>query len=180
MDLEISFDLVSFYDGYDNFRVFCLKIQKTTHGMALFTIPQKESKKTHEAWLVFAKKGSEVIGAMHYTLKYQILNQALHTDNYLFSTVEGKFGLLNWIARHIDQVRKVILILAPDQTSENFYTDIRPEYQGLFVPPTGRVINLTAFEGLSCREGKISINLTDPNCDWKNGIWRLSNNNGGL
>jgi predicted acetyltransferase len=180
MELEITYDLVSFYDGYEDFRAFCQQIQKAKHGMALFSIPQKEAAISHQAWLLIAKKNGKIIGVMNYTLKDQIMNQTLHAYDFLFMNSEGKFALLNWIARHIDQISKVILTLGPDQAGENLFTDIRPEYQGLFVPPMGRVINLLALNGLPCGAGEISIQLTDPNCKWNNGIWHLSGKDGNL
>ena len=180
MDLGITFELVSFYDGYDNFRDFCQQIQKSTHGMALFSIPHKAAAKSHEAWLLFARKDGEVVGAMNYTLKDQIMNQTLVAYDFMFKNAEGKFALLNWIARHLDQVSKVILTIRPDQTGENFYMDIRPEYQGLFVPPMGRVINLTDLQGTPCGEGDISVKILDQNCEWNNGTWQLTGDAGEL
>ncbi|MFW5713862.1 MAG: GNAT family N-acetyltransferase [Brevefilum sp.] len=179
-NLNVTYELVSFYEGYENFRKFCQQIQKTIHGMALFSIPHKEAAKSHEAWLVFARKDGDIIGAMNYTLKDQIMNQTLLAYDFLFRDPEGKFALLNWIARHIDQVGEVILTVRPDHNGENYYTDIRPGYQGVFVPPMGRVVNLKALDGISCGEGKLTIQLSDLNCEWNNGIWQLSEKDGKL
>jgi len=180
MDLEVTFDLVSFYDGYENFRRFCQQVQKTTHGMALFSVPHKAAAKSHENWLVFAKMQGEIIGAMNYTLKDQIMNQTLHGHDFLFSNPEGKFALLNWIARHIDQVGNVILTIPPNRNGENYYTDIRPEHQGVFVPPMGRVVTLAALNGLPCGEGELTVQISDPYCEWNTGVWHLSGEGGKL
>jgi predicted acetyltransferase len=180
MRLDIKYQLANFYDGYEVFRSFCQQIQQFTHGMALFEMPHKEAAKDHEAWLVFAIKGDEIIGAMNYTLKDQLMNQTLHAYDFLFKNAEGQFALLNWIARHIDQVAKVILTFRPDQTGENFYTDIRPAYQGVFVPPMGRVVTLPSLNGLPCGEGAITVQVMDQNCDWNNGTWQLSGEDGQL
>lgn len=180
MNLEIGFELVSFYDGYEKFRAYCQRQQERTHGMALFTIPQKEAAKGHQAWLLFAKLNEEIIGAMNYTLRDQIMNQTLLAYDFLFDNAIGKFALLNWIARHIDQAGKVILTLKPELFGENFYTDLRPEYQGVFVPPMARIISLTLLQGLPCGKGEIAIQLSDAECQWNNGTWRLSAENGEL
>ncbi len=180
MNLDVTFELVSFYDGYDSFRKFSQQIQLKTHGMALFSIPQKEAAKGHEAWLLFAKKDGNIIGTMNYALKDQIMNQTLHAYDFFFIDAEGKFALLNWIARHIDQVGKVILTIRPDQMGENFFTDIRPDYQGVFVPPMGRVVTLTTLNDLPCGEGALTVKVTDQNCNWNNGTWQLLSENGKL
>ncbi len=180
MDLDIAYDLVRFYDGYNDFRTFCQEIQKDRHGMALFSIAQREAAKSHEAWLVLARKEGQIVAAMNYTLKEQIMNQTLLAYDVLYKHPEGKFSLLHWIARHLDQVTKVILTIQPDQSGENFYTDLRPEYQGVFVPPMGRVVNLIKLNGMPCGEGAISIALTDQNCPWNTGAWTLTGEGGKL
>jgi predicted acetyltransferase len=180
LNLQVSFELVSFSDGYRDYREFCQQIQHRTHGMALFTIPQDEAAKTHEAWLLFARQGDHILGVMNYTLKDQMMNQTLLAYDFFFSDALGRFALLNWIARHIDQVGKVILTIRSDQTGENFFTDIRPEYQGVFVPPMARVITLNALNGLPCSEGEITIRLADEYCEWNTGAWRLLGKDGRL
>ena len=180
MNLNVDFDLVSFSDGYLDFREFCQKKQKTTHGMALFSIAQEEAAKNHEAWLLFARQDGNTLGVMNYTLKDQILNQTLLAYDFLFLDVVGRFALLNWIARHIDQAGKVILTLSPGQSGENYFTDIRPEYQGVFVPPMARVIDVMALNGLACSKGDICIQLIDEQCPWNHGTWRLLGQDGRL
>jgi predicted acetyltransferase len=180
MDLDVSYELVSYAEGYHDYRAFCQQVQKRTHGMALFAIPQEEAAQSHEAWLLFARKGNSTLGVMNYTLKDQILNQTLLAYDFIFSSMSGRFALLNWIARHIDQAGKVILTLKPGQMGENYFTDIRPEFQGVFVPPMARVIDLTALEGLPCGEGDICIGLTDEHCAWNHATWRLFSQGGRL
>lgn len=81
--------------------------------------------------------------------------------------------MFNWIARHIDQATKVELTLNPNFIGEILFTDIRPLFEGMFVAPMARVINLVSLNGIPCGEGEINIKLIDPDCDWNNGYWRL-------
>lgn len=180
MDLEGSYDLVPFEDGYNAYRTYTEAYQMQAHGMALFTISQEKAAKFHQAWLVFAKYNNETVGVMNYTLNDKIMNQTMNANDFLFSNSHGKFMLLNWIARHIDQVGKVVISIRPDQGGENFFTDIRPEYEGVFRAPMARIINIPALAGLPVGDGQITIQINDPDCEWNSGIWEFKSDAGQL
>lgn len=180
MDLNGHYELVTFKDGYQKFRSYLEKHQQNSHGMAISTVPQPEAAEDHDAWLVFAYQGEEILGVMNYILKDQILNQTLLAYDFLFSNSEGKFLLLNWIARHLDQVSKAILTIKPDQFGENLFTDLRPDFDGLYIPPMARVIKILALSGLPVGDGDFSIQVNDPECPWNNGIWQLTCDRGQL
>jgi predicted acetyltransferase len=180
LDIEGSYDLVSYEEGYDAYRTYCEKLQIQVHGMAVFTIPQKKAAKFHQSWLVFTKQHNEIIGVMNYRLEDKILNQTMIANEFLFSNAQGKFLLLNWIARHIDQVGKVVLSIRPDQFGENFFTDIRTEYEIVFRAPMARVIDISALDGLSVGKGKITVRVNDPDCEWNNGVWTFESKAGHL
>jgi len=180
MNQTFSYELLSFYEGYSAFRDYLLDHQAKTHGMALFNISQPEAAKDHHAWLLFAKRDEQTIGVMNYVLKDQMMTQTLQAYDFLYSNTAGKYALLNWIARHIDQVEKVVLHLKTDILGENLFTDIRPEFEGIFVPAMARVIDFKQLNGLEIGNGVISIALKDPDCEWNTGIWQLSAENGVL
>ena len=180
LDLDGSFEMRSFKEGYDDYQAYLEQYQRETHGMALFSIPNLQAAQEHEAWLVFARQKGKVTGVLHYKLADQILNQTMNTFDFLFSNPQGKFLLLNWIARHIDQVGKVILRLKPGQVGETLFTDIQPEHSRFFVAPMARVVNVHRLAGLPAGSGEITIKITDPDCDWNTGIWQLSSKDGRL
>lgn len=180
MNLPGEVELVKFTDGFPVYRAFLEEQQARTHGMALFSIPQAKSAQTRETWLAVARVDGRVVGLMQYRLKGQMMKQDLFAIDFLFSNATGKFLLLDWIARHIDQAATAEVLLKPDQVAETFFTDIQPELDRFFVPPMGRVINISALAGLPVGPGEITIRLTDPDCDWNNGIWQLSGDHGVL
>lgn len=173
MNFPGKVDLVCFEENRGEYRLFTEKIQQNTHGMALFTYPQTNAARESAYWLAVAKKGEETIGMMRYSLKGQILDQLLSAPDFLYLNNEAKFLLLNWIARHIDQATKVELTLNPNIIGEILFTDIRPQFEGMFVAPMARVINLFSLNGIPCGEGEINIKLIDPDCEWNNENWRL-------
>ena len=180
LNLEGEVELISFEEGYEAYRRFLEILQPNTHGMAIFTYPQRDKVRESSFWLAVARKGEEIIGMMRYSLKGQSLDQLLSAPDFLFINNQAKFLFFNWIARHIDQATKVELTLNPKIQGETLYTDIRPKFDGVFVAPMARVIDITALSNMPCGEGAIDIQLLDPDCDWNNGNWHLGSQDGQL
>ncbi len=173
-------EMIAFSKGFPIYRQFLEKIHPLQHGMALFTIPQKETAHERKTWLAIARQGTDVVGIMQYALKDKMMNQTLRAYDFLFLKPEGKFLLLDWVARHIDQATKAELWLPPGQFGETLYTDIRPTYAPVFVAPMARVINIQKLNGLPVGAGEINIKLKDGGCPWQEGIWRLKSIEGRL
>ncbi len=169
-----SVDLVSFTEGYPTYRQLLETLQPEIHGMALFTDPKVEASESRNTWLAIAKKDQETIGVMQYQLKEGMMEQTLKAVDFLFKCPEGKFLLLDWIARHIDQASSAEVWLRPDMFGENLFTDIRPTYEGVFLSPMARIMDVAGLEGLPVGSGEISLKISDNDCPWNNGVWRFS------
>jgi len=180
MPLEGSYEMLQVDEGYPQYRDYLEKFQRQTHGMALFETSQERIFQKQDAWIVFARVDNEVVGVMNYTLSGQIMHQTLEAPVFYYSNAHGKFMLLNWIARHIDQATTIILKLKPELFGELFYTDITPDHSSSHIPPMARVTNISALSGLPIGEGEITVEITDPDCEWNNGVWHLSSQNGRL
>lgn len=175
-----SVELMPFKDNFSLYRAFVEKHQAVTHGMAIYSIPQVEAARSRETWLAVARQGEEVIGLMQYRLKGPILKQDMAAFDFLYVNAQGKFLLLDWIARHLDQVANVQMVLNPGVPGETLFTDIRPEIERYFIAPMGRVISIETLAGLPVGPGKISVQITDPDCPWNEGYWHLSGEDGEL
>ncbi|MFN2303549.1 MAG: enhanced intracellular survival protein Eis [Anaerolineales bacterium] len=173
-------NLVSFREGYNAYLSYLKVLQEMSHGMALFSIPFTELAQKREAWLAFAHQNDQIIGMMNYRLSGEEMHQTLWANDFLFSNAQGKYLLLDWIAKHIDQVEKVDLTIKPELHGEILYTDLSPTFQGRFMAPMARVIGLAALEGLPVGQGEMSIRISDPDCQWNNGDWRFSCDKGSL
>ncbi len=179
-DLPGTFELKTISEGFDDYRQFLKKMQSHLHGMSLFQPPQKDSAEDRKTWLVMAKHQGDIVGIMQYKLTDKMMDQTLKAYDFLFSEPLGKLLLLNWIARHIDQVSNVELWLPPGLASETLYTDITPDFGKVFVAPMGRIINLERLGGMPVGAGEVQFVLTDSDCDWHCGKWSLSSDQGTL
>jgi predicted acetyltransferase len=179
-ELPGRFELKSINEGFAEYRQFLERIQPRLHGMSLFQPPQEEATRDRKTWLVMAKHKGKIVGIMQYKLTDKMMDQTLKAYDFLYTEPLGKLLLLNWIARHIDQVSNVELWLPPGTASETLYTDITPDFGKVFVAPMGRVINLKKLSGMPIGPGAIRIGLTDEDCDWHCGVWFLSSDQGKL
>lgn len=180
MDLDGNVELLPFIEGQKDYWSFMETMQKETHGMAVFAMPQTYTGKALDYWLAVARQDEKILGIMRYNLTGQIMDQKFTAPDFLFINAKGKFLLLNWIARHIDQATQVELTLNPAIYGENLFTGIRPQFEGLFVAPMARVVCLEALQGIPCGRGGIKIEITDSDCGWNKGVWEFSSDEGQL
>ena len=94
--------------------------------------------------------------------------------------MQGKYMLLEWIARHIDQARKAEIWLPAYEQPNTWLTDIRPKLEPVFFAPMGRVLNVTETEGMKTGSGSFRAKISDPDCPWNNGIWQFDGTSGEL
>jgi predicted N-acetyltransferase YhbS len=109
-------------DGYDAFRALTLQLVDRRHGFAVLPEYRTVQLRDSERWLVTARSGGAVIGAM----AYQITGHGgeLAGEDLLTTSPLGRALILQFVARHIDQVDQVTTIVAPDEMPELWTTDL--------------------------------------------------------
>jgi len=180
MDHDGCVEMVKFEEAYTEYETYLGELQQIIHGFSRFSEPNPAMAKEHKTWLAFAKIKGKLVGLMQYKLRGKPMQQQLYAYDFLFSNAQGKFLLLDWIARHINQVSEAELVLPPNVRGDLFFTDLRPEHQRLFYPPMGRVIDLERLAGLPVDDGEITVQISDPGCEWNTGTWRLAGEKGSL
>jgi hypothetical protein len=102
----------------------------------------------------------------------------------LWSTVDAQYQLLDFIARHVDQVERARACIVPGVDPALWLTDTRitvatdaPESWG---GPMARIVSLEGIQGIHVGEGEITVQVTDPQCPWNEGAWTLRGVNGAL
>jgi hypothetical protein len=158
-------------------------MQPEIHGMALFTDVegQKESAIRNRTWLALAKAGGKVVGLMVYSLKGdEMMNYDLRAIRFYYRTSQGKYLLLAWLARHIDQAGKVELWLPSYEQPNTWLPDIRPKLEPVFVAPMGRLLDVSAIGGMETGSGSFTARVSDPDCPWNDGIWKFNGDSGTL
>ena len=158
-------------------------MQPNVHGMAVFTDSQKESAaQSNRTWLLQARVDGEVVGMLGYSLKGdEMMNYTLRAPRFYYITSQGKYLLLEWIARHIDQAGKAEIWLPAYEQPNTWLADINPKLEPVFVAPMGRVLDIPKIEGMTIGPGSFVRQSAIPTA---HGItahgnlragWRISN-----
>lgn len=153
--------------GYDAYRQFTQRLLVQRHGFAL--LPDYRSiqlRDADERWLVTARVNREVIGAVTYRIIHH--GGDLVADDLLITSSQSRALLLQFFARHVDQVARVVATVAPDEIPELWATDLPattearisfPEYPA----PMARVLSLDALTGMPTGPGRVAVEIVaDP------------------
>jgi hypothetical protein len=168
-------------ESYDAYLDYLHKIQGHTHGMAVFERDQKEDSQRNNYWLAQARVDGEVVGVMMYDLRgEELMHFKLTASRFYYHTSQGRYLLLAWIARHIDQADRVELRLPPFEHPETWQADMEIEIAAHFVPPMGRVVDVAKIGGMQTSAGHFSARVRDSLCPWNEGVWQFETVDGQL
>jgi len=180
-DLGGQVDLIPISDGYETYRDYLCTLRQRTHGMALFDHPDRFSVQRNRVWLAVARAGGQVAGMMLYDLKGQDVTEfTLRAFRFYYDTGQGKYLLLQWIARHADQANRVEISLPPFELPETWLADIKVTTESEIRAPMGRVVDVAELGGMYTGPGRFTVRVADPLCPWNEGIWQLETVDGRL
>ena len=168
--------LLTTSDGHASYNAYLRQRQQHMHGMGLFQVDSRAPRQGQENWLALAQSHGDTIGVMTYNIKS---NQDLTVHSFFYDNSLGKYLLLEWLARHVDQVQTIRMTLAPFEHPETWLADLDMSLSSL-EPPLGRVLDVTGLEGLPVGPGEFSARIVDPQCPWNEGIYRFESVDGAL
>jgi predicted acetyltransferase len=170
--------LTTIGEGYSAHRAYLRRQQSSIHGMALFPGQPTESSKSDESlWLATALVENEPRGMMLYKIKGNGDN--MEVPNFLYDDSCGKYLLLAWFARHVDQVAEIELQLLPGEQPETWIPDLSFSVS-LGEAPMSRIIDVAAVGGMNCGPGMFSAHVSDAQCPWNEGRYLFTEVEGRL
>jgi predicted acetyltransferase len=180
-DLGGAVELMLSGEGYEAYRDYLHQMQAHTHGMAMFDVGDKVSAQRNRAWLALARVGGEPVGLMLYDLRGEKETEFnLRAWRFYYRSSQGKYLLLQWIARHIDQANRVELWLPPFELPETWLADMDVTVETAYFTPMGRVVDVAGIGGMRTGPGRFSARIADPLCPWNEGIWHFETVDGAL
>jgi predicted acetyltransferase len=171
-------------DGHATYRRFLETIQPRLHGMALRSAQSGLRQRDRNAlWLVVARVDGEPVGVMTYRIKGDPTE--METDAFFHANATGKYLLLQWLARHVDQIRLVRLTLPPSAYPETWLYDIGLTLKTItelynIYDQMGRVVDVARLGGVGAGSGRFSAHLRDGQCPWNEGTFAFSAEDGRL
>ncbi len=181
VDLNGSVEKVLDREGYDLYRQYVLEHRARVHGMAVIERPDPIPPGKERTWLAAARADGELVGLMLYKLEgEEVTRFKFLAQRFYYHTPAGRYLLLDWIARHIDQASQAEIWLPPSERPETWFADISPDIERVWIPPMGRVVDVTALSGMQTGPAGFSARIDDPICPWNNGAWKFEGRSGTL
>jgi predicted acetyltransferase len=174
---------VPMYEGFDAWRGFLKSYQRDQHGFALKALSHAvASRDQNVAWIAFVRERDEITGAM--TFRITGYGGSLHAETFYSRTSAARYQLLDWIGRHVDQVKDAWIRLGPQEFPELWYGDLNAEisttFEHAWPAPMARIISVAELGGLEAGDGRIAIEVTDELCPWNATTWTLTGSGGTL
>jgi len=160
---EITWEPVS--SGYAAYRDFTQQLLEQRHGFSVH--PDYRAVQLRDAgdlWLVTARAGREVIGAVTYRITGH--GADLVADDLLLTDALSRALILQFFARHVDQVARVKATIGAGETPELWATDLATSTESTTSFPTAsapmvRVLSLTALQGLPVGPAQATVDIVD-------------------
>ena len=180
MSLNGAVELQSLREGYAVYRAYVLAQQRRTHGMAVCSEPGTPNEANRDYWLAVACVGGEPAGVMTYAIAGPEDDRTMHVNCFYAHTAPGLYLLLEWFARHIDQVERVRVRLPPAERPETWWPDLATLKTERVWPPMGRVLDVARIGGMAAGDGRFTACIRDPLCPWNEGVWTFAAEGGAL
>lgn len=182
-DLPGTTEFLRIADGFDRWVDFLRAYEREHHGFSVANALRLETIRTRNRWwLVLIHEGDETTGAMLYRIEGEHKPMTVHS--FLPRTVAARYRLLEWVARHTDQVEKARIRVSPAEQPEFWWHDlddsIQTDGEDSWGPGMARIISLDRLSGPCAGDGEVTLAVTDPQCPWNEGTWTLRGSGGEL
>jgi hypothetical protein len=151
------------------------------HGFAVFDEVRTAEFRDEKCWVAVARVDGEVVGAVRYTI--DDYGADLVATDLLTTGALGRALLLQFFARHVDQVARVVVTISTDEVPELWGTDISVVTESrVGLPRQGapmvRVLDMESLAGTPVGLGAVTVEI--PEDEFIGGVWRLESDGGRL
>jgi hypothetical protein len=138
-------------EAFDAVDGLVLRLLTERHGWAVYDDVRKAEFREDPGWVAVARAGGEVVGAVVYRIDQY--GGDLVAQDMLTTGPLGRALLLQFFARHVDQVERVLVTVGIDDVPELWATDLTITTKSevtspLSSAPMARVLDLEALRGM--------------------------------
>ncbi|MFF3853225.1 enhanced intracellular survival protein Eis [Micromonospora sp. NPDC002575] len=150
--------------GYADHRAFTERCLAERHGFAVFpetrAVRQRDD---DDRWQLTARIDGGTVGVLTYRIDEH--GGELTGDDLLVADPYARALILQFLARHVDQVERVSLRIAADELPELWLTDLAVHVEARVArpgspAPMARLLSLDALAGLPAGPGRVRVELT--------------------
>ncbi|MEU4476924.1 GNAT family N-acetyltransferase [Micromonospora sp. NPDC023966] len=149
--------------GYDRWRAYTERCLRGRHGFAIFPDFRAAGLRDRDdRWLLTAVRDGETVGAVTYRIDDH--GGALIADDLLADDPYARASLLQFFARHVDQVERISVELPADELPELWLTDLAVHVEARVArpgspAPMARLLSLDALAGRPAGTGRTAVEL---------------------
>jgi len=182
-DLPGEVERLHMREGFDDYNGLTLRLLRDRHGFSVFDeVRTAEFRESPPRWVAIARIGGEVVGAVAYRIDQ--FGGDLVADDMLTTGPLGRALLLQFFARHVDQVARITVTIGTDEVPELWGTDFPVLTQGRVEHPRkgGPMARLLSVEALggTATESDESVTIEVVDDEWIGGRYRLGGDGGKL
>ncbi len=149
-------------DGFDDFDALTRRLVSERHGFAVYDEVRAAGFRDDPVWLAVARAHGEVVGAIRYRM--EAFGGDLKGEDLLTTGPLGRALLLQYFARHVDQVGRVTVDVGADEVPELWGTDMAVDTAGTTAfpregGPMVRILDLAALDGLGVGEAAVAVEV---------------------
>jgi predicted N-acetyltransferase YhbS len=179
-DLPGTVERLPMAEGFDAYDGLVLRLLEQRHGLSVFDDVRKAEFRHDDSWVAIARTGGEVVGAVSYRIKQ--FGGDLVGGHMLATGALGRVLLLQYFARHVDQVARVVVSVGLDDAPELWGTDLPVTLESRVTFPStpgpmARILDLEKLAGMPVGEGSATVRVVD---DLIGGTYRLAGEHGRL
>lgn len=171
-------------DAADDLYTFLQRSQQDVHGMS--NSPRTRFNNIVErypTWFMSVHEDDQITGGMCY--KMNLDKGVMEVVAVFWNTRNGMLNVLDFMARHVDQVKIISMPVQSHQHPQLWVTDdscvtLLSNEEGAWDAPMGRVVSVPGLSGIGAGDATASIIISDPHCPWNEGTWTLSGVDGAL
>ncbi|MEU3452581.1 GNAT family N-acetyltransferase [Micromonospora sp. NPDC006766] len=149
--------------GYQTWRTYTEHCLYERHGFAIFPDFRAVSLRDRDdRWLLTAVRDDRTVGAVTYRIDDH--GGELIADDLLADDPYARASLLQFFARHVDQVERIRVHLPADELPELWLTDLAVQVEARVsrpgsAAPMARLLSLDALAGLPVGAGRVNVEL---------------------
>jgi hypothetical protein len=168
--------------AFDDYTALTLRLLDERHGFSVFDEVRTAEFRDNPRWVAIARVEGEVVGAVTYRIDR--FGGDLLADDLLTTGSLGKALLLQYFARHVDQVARVKLKVGTDEVPDLWGTDFPVLTEGRVQHPSSngpmaRLLSMEALTGTGTpAEQAITVEVVDD--DFIAGRYQLTGEGGRL
>jgi hypothetical protein len=181
IELPGTVERLAMTDAFDEYDAFTRRLVDERHGFSVFDDVRTAEFRDDKLWVALARVDGETVGAVRYRIDK--FGGDLTGDSLLTTGPMGRALLLQFFARHVDQVGRIIVELGTDEVPDLWGTDMAVTTQGLVSYPSNggpmaRILDMGALDGTEAGPGAVTVEVVDD--ELIGGTYRLASHHGEL